>query len=170
MFEAITAWSTIVIAVGTLASIFFTYRGMQKQTQSFAGSVSAELALKLLHGFDDDSFRSLRSRVADAFLKKLRVGEAEDLFDFFEQIGLFLRRGLLDVEIAHSFFFHWANLYWVAGKSVIQEKREGCVTLWADFEYLYDSLLQIEIKTDARSRFINMTPDLLRACLEEEVE
>ncbi len=170
MFEAITAWSTIVIAIGTLASIYFTYRGMEKQAKSFAGSVSADLALKMVREFDEDSFRSLRSRVADASLKKLRLGETENLFDFFEQIGLFVRRGLLDVEIAHSFFFHWTNLYWIAGRSVIQEKREGCATLWTDFECLYNTLLQIEIKTDPKSRFIEMTPDLLKACLEEEVE
>jgi hypothetical protein len=170
MFEAITAWATIVIAVGTLASIFFTYRGMQSQARSFAGSVSADLALKLVRDFDSDPYKNLRSRAADAFLKKLRLNEAENLFDFFEQIGLFVRRGLLDAEIAHSFFFHWANLYWVAGKNAIQEKREGCAELWTDFEYLYNALLQIEIKRDPKSRFINPSPELIKASLEEELE
>jgi len=143
---------------------------MQSQARSFAGSVSAELALKLVRDFDSDSYRGLRSRAADAFLKKLRLNEAEDLFDFFEQIGLFVRRGLLEAEIAHSFFFHWANLYWVAGKNTIEEKREGCVDLWTDFEYLYNKLLQIEIRRDPNSRFINPPPELIKASLEEELQ
>jgi len=170
MFEAITAWATIVIAVGTLASIFFTYRGMQSQARSFAGSVSADLALKLLRDFESRSNVELRSRVSNALLKGLRLAEAEDLFDFFEQIGLFVRRDLLDAEIAYSFFFHWVNLYWVAGRQIIQQKREGAAGLWVDFEYLYSKLLQIEIKTDPKSRFINLSPELIRASLEEEMQ
>ena len=170
MFEAITAWATIVIAIGTLASIFFTYRGMQSQAQSFAGSVSADLALKLLRDFETDSSLELRSRVSDSLLKGLRLSEAEDLFDFFEQVGLFVRRGLLDDEIAYSFFFHWTNLYWVAGRQVVERKREGCASLWTDFEYLYNTLLKIEIKTDPKSRFINMSPELIKASLEEELQ
>jgi hypothetical protein len=169
MFEAITAWSTIVIALGTLVGIYFTYRGMRSQAQSFAGSVSADLALKLVHDFDDVPNRELRSRVSDALLKGLRLSEADNLFDFFEQIGLFVRRGLLDREIAHSFFFHWTNLYWVAGKHIVQEKREGCAGLWTDFEYLYKTLLQVEIKTDPKSRFLNMSFDFIKANLEEEL-
>jgi hypothetical protein len=170
MFEAITAWATIVIAVGTLASIFFTYRGMQSQARSFAGSVSADLALKLLRDFEGDSNLELRSRVSDALLKGMRLGEAEDLFDFFEQVGFLVRRGLLDHEIAYSFFFHWTNLYWVAGKQIIQQKREGAASLWTDFEYLYDKLLQMEIKIDPKSRFINPSPELIKSGLEEELQ
>jgi hypothetical protein len=106
MFEAITAWSTIVVAIGTLLSVFVAYRGIRSQTQSFANSVSADLALKLVRDFQSDENEKKRSRVADAFLKGLRIAETEDLFDEFEKIGLFVRKGLLDADVAYSFFFH----------------------------------------------------------------
>jgi hypothetical protein len=170
MFEAITAWATIVIAIGTLLSVYVAYRGIKSQTESFASSVSADLALKLVHDFESDENRGRRSRTADALLKHLKLSEIDDLFDDFEMIGLFVRRGLLNPEIAHSFFFHWTNLYWVAGKHIVEEKRKGASSLWTDFEFLYKKLLEIEIASDPRSRFINPSDDLIRMCLEEELQ
>ena len=90
--------------------------------------------------------------MADALLKHSAPAETDDLFDIFESIGLFVRKGFLDAEIAHSFFFHWVNLYWVAGRWAIEEKRKGAADLWTDFEFLYKRLLEIEISKDARSR------------------
>jgi cbb3-type cytochrome oxidase subunit 3 len=170
MFEAITAWATIVIALGTLASVYVAYRGIKSQARSFANSVSADLALKLVHDFDSDDNRKRRSRAADALLKKIKLVEVDDLFDMFESIGLFVRKGLLDADIAHSFFFHWVNLYWVAGKHIVEEKRKASADLWCDFELLYKALLKIEMARDARSRFINPSDDLIRECLEEELQ
>lgn len=94
----------------------------------------------------------------------------DDLFDLFEAIGLFARRGLLDPDVAHSFFFHWVNLYWVSGKHIIEQKRKASADLWCDFELLYKLLLKIEMERDARSRYINPSDDLIRECLEEELE
>jgi hypothetical protein len=170
MFEAITAWATIAIAIGTLASVYVAYRGIRNQARSLANSVSADLALKLLHDFDSRESRERRSRVADALLKKINLVEIDDLFDMFESVGLFVKKGLLDVDIAHSFFFHWVNLYWVAGRGVINEKRMASADLWSDFEALYKRLLQIEMSEDSRSRFINPSDDLIRTCLEEELQ
>ena len=170
MFEAITAWATIVIAVGTLVSVYVAYRGIKSQTKSFANSVSADLALKLLHDFDSEASRKRRFRVADALLKQIDLVEVDELFDTFEIVGLFVRRGMLDAEIAHSFFFHWVNLYWVAGKHIMEKKRKGAADLWSDFDLLYKALLKIELARDARSRFLNPSDELIRACLEEELE
>jgi hypothetical protein len=170
MFEAITAWATIAIAIGTLISVYVAYRGIRSQTRSFANSVSADLALKLLRDFESNENKQLRSRVAESFLKNIPVAATEDLFDKFEQIGFFARRGVLDSETAYSFFFHWVNLYWIAGKPVINSKRKGATQLWTDFELLYKTLLEIEIASDPRSRFINPSDELIKECLEGELE
>lgn len=169
MFEAITAWAAIATAIGTLFGVYVAYRGIRSQTQSFANSVSADLALKLLHNFDSNMNRDRRSRVAGAMLNHETIAEAEDLFDLFESIGLFVRKGLLDADIAHSFFFHWVNLYWVAGEKLIEGKRKGAADLWTDFEFLYRRLLKIEMAKDSRSRFINPPDQLIRECLEAEL-
>jgi hypothetical protein len=143
---------------------------MQSQAKSLAASVSADLALKLTRDFGSDANKARRSRVPSAFINGLKLSETDDLFDIFEQIGLFVRKGLIDEDIAHSLFFHWVNLYWIAGKHRIQEERRAAVTLWSDVEYLYQRLLQIEMASDPHSRFINPSDDLIRKCLEEELQ
>jgi cbb3-type cytochrome oxidase subunit 3 len=170
MFEAITAWATVVMAICTIASVVVTYRAMRAQVKNMADSVSAELALKLTHDFDSEVNKKLRGRVSNAILNGLNIADADDLFDIFEQIGLFVRKDLIDADIAHSLFFHWVNLYWVAGKHRIQQERSATVTLWADFEFLYNRLLQIETASDPHSEFINPSEALIRKCLEEEQE
>ncbi|HEX4064483.1 MAG TPA: hypothetical protein VHZ09_00555 [Acidobacteriaceae bacterium] len=168
-FEAVTAWAAIATAVGTLLGVYVAYRGIKGQAESFAKSVSADLALKLLREFDSAPSRTLRSDVANALLMRLGSSEAEDLFDKFGSIGLFVRKGFLDAAIAHSFFFHWVNLYWVAGQHLTDEKRKGASDLWTDFEFLYNRLLAIEMAKDSRSRYINPSEQLVRARHEEEL-
>jgi hypothetical protein len=167
-FEALTAWATVAIAVATIASIYVTYKAMKKQVESLANSVSADLALKLVHDFESPEKVALRGRVAQATLQNLTLSESDDLFDFFELIGFYVRRGQIDAETAHSFFFHWVNLYWNAGKSSIEKKREASVGIWKDFESLYKTVRQIEMDTDRFSRFINPSAELIKSGLEEE--
>jgi cbb3-type cytochrome oxidase subunit 3 len=62
MFEAITAWATLVIAVCTIAGVYVAYRAMLSQAKSLAASVSADLALKLTHDIDSDANKA-RPRV-----------------------------------------------------------------------------------------------------------
>lgn len=92
MFEAITAWSTIAIAVATFGGVYVAYKALKSQGESLANSVSADLALKLVKEFDDEEHRKLRSCAADAFLKHLKQSEIDNLFDTFEMIGLLSER------------------------------------------------------------------------------
>jgi cbb3-type cytochrome oxidase subunit 3 len=170
MFEAITAWATVVMAICTIVSVVVTYRAMQGQVNKMKDALSADLALKLTHDLDSETNKKLRGRVSHAILNKINSSEQDDLFDIFEQVGLFVRKGLINVEIAHSLFFHWINLYWVAGQDRILAERKAAITLWSDFEYLYKKLLQIEMILDPHSRFINPSYELIRKCLEEEEE
>jgi hypothetical protein len=170
MNEAIMAWAALASALTALVGVGIAYHAFKSQVKSFASSVSADLALKLVQDFDGESSVARRGRVANAYLNNLRIAEADDVFDFFEQLGFFVRKGLIEVDVAHSFFFHWVNLYWIAGKQTIAEKRTECEGLWKDFEHLYNALLQIEMKTIPRSRFINPSAELIKKSLEDELE
>jgi|ERR1035438_285282 hypothetical protein len=169
MNEGITAWAAVVSTLIALLGVRIAYRAFKSQVTSFAGSVSADLALKLSHDFDSEASIARRGRVANAFLNNLRIAEADDVFDFFEQVGFFVRKGLIESDVAHSFFFHWVNLYWVVGKQTIAEKRIESEGLWKDFEFLHQKLLNIEMTTDPRSRFINPSAEIIKKSLEEEL-
>jgi hypothetical protein len=169
-YEAITAWAAVASTLVALLGVRVAYYAFKSQVRSLAGSVSADLALKLAGDFDSEVSIARRGRVANAFLNNLRIAEADDVFDFFEQIGFFVRKGIIEADVAHSFFFHWVNLYWNAGKRTIAEKRVESDGLWKDFEFLYQQLLNIEITTDPRSRFINPSAEIIKKGLEEELQ
>jgi hypothetical protein len=104
-------------------------------------------------------------------LSSQKLVDAEDVFDFFETVGLLVRTGALTTDLAYNFFFHWINLYWVAGQGHIQEKRKVSKSLWEHFEYLYDIVRQSERIKDADSEDLKLAeqPQRLKSLLGEEI-
>ncbi len=94
------------------------------------------------------------------------------MFDFFETVGLMVRTGALTKDLAYNFFFHWFNMYWVAGQSYIQEERKNSKSLWENFEYGYLSVREIEMEKDAHSTDLRLAEDQqrLRELLQAEIE
>lgn len=61
-------------------------------------------------------------------------------------MGLFLRRGYLDEELAWSTFGFYAVRWWVACKDYVLEerKRESDQTLFTDFENMVSRLRELD--------------------------
>ncbi|MFZ0662736.1 MAG: hypothetical protein WAM66_08595 [Acidobacteriaceae bacterium] len=169
MAYSVAAWSTLALAILSLIAVGISYWGIKKQTASFASSVAADLCLKLTDRFDNDQMLETRSRAAKALLDKSNLQQADDVFDFFELIGLYVRKKVLDAEIAHSIFFHWTNLYWNAGKNYIIESRKQSSVIYSDFELLYDTVLRIEKRVDPKSHDIDPTEADIEAFLRQEL-
>jgi hypothetical protein len=198
MAEQITAWSTFGLVLVTLAALgisFWSVRkqvesfresvaemrkqttsfaesaaAMRSQAESFALSVSASLSFKLSDHFDSPDFRKLRSKAATALVTNQDLENADDVFDFFETVGLYVRRRALDEETAHALFFHWVNIYWHAGQDCILRNQKRTVSVWSDFQDLHRTLLEIERKQDRNSRDINPTPSDITYFLNQERE
>lgn len=177
MADPVTSWSTLALAVIafislwiSIAAVVASNRGIKEQTKNFAASVSADLCLKLVDRFDAPEMLVKRNNAAKALLRGSNFEETDPVFDFFEIVGLYLRRKTLDAELAHSMFFHWVNLYWNAGKDYIAQSRQRSATLYSDFEYLYKTIHAIEIRTAPESRDINPTKADLEAFLKQELE
>ena len=107
---------------------------------------------------------------ATALLNNQDEGQAEDVFDFFETVGLFVRLGALTEDIAYSVFFHWVNLYWKAGKHHIGAKQQEAASLWGDFERLYKTMCDIERRAHEESDDLKMPDSRLRRQLQEEAD
>jgi hypothetical protein len=169
MTDPVTAWSTLILAIMSFVAVGISYWGIKRQTESFALSVSAELCLKLTDRFNSESMIKIRSLAAKALLEKSNSSAADEVFDFFETVGLYVRKNAVDKQIAHSMFFHWVNLYWRAGKETIIKNRERCAGIYSDFEHLYDTVLKSEMSVDQKSRDINPTDADLEAFLKQEM-
>jgi hypothetical protein len=176
--SALTALATVLAALAAAAAVWVSWRGIAKQNaqakasrEDFKLSLAADLSLKLEDRFSTEGFRRTRSRAAQALLSSQRLVGAEDVFDFFETVGLLVRTGALTKDLAYNSFFHWVNLYWVAGQGHIQEKRKVAKSLWEHFEYLYEIVQQSERMRDADSEDLKLAeqPQRLRNLLNEEI-
>ena len=162
--EIITAWAAIIAALAAAAGVFVA----SKSRKDFRLSLAADLSMKLDDRFNSDEFKKARSTAAKALLSGQDLGEAEDVFDFFETIGLFVQTSALTPEFAHNFFFHWINLYWNAGKNYIDQKRQDARPLWEDFEFIYNAVLKIEKRKDPNSKDLRSSEERIREQLQEE--
>jgi hypothetical protein len=161
-WESLEAIAAVVAALAAVIAIWL-------QNKSFKANLTADLAMKLDDRFTLPEFMEIRSRAARALQYHINEEDAEDVFDFFETVGLFTRRKALDAEIVHSFFFHWINLYWTAGKDHISKKQRQTHLAWRDFGDLYLKVLKIEKKEDPSSEDLALTAEKLARYLEDEI-
>src|ERR1035437_3998690 len=169
MSDPLASWSTFALAILSFVAVGISYWGIRRQKESLATSVSADLCLKLIDRFDGAPMLATRGLAARALLNKSNLAQADDLFDFFELVGLYVRRNMLDVEVAHSMFFHWINLYWHAGKDYIVRSRQRSTEIYSEFEGLYKRVLAVEMRDAPKSRDINPTEADVEAFLKQEL-
>jgi hypothetical protein len=176
--SVITALATSIAALAAAAAAWVAWCGIAKQNEQakasrkdFKLSLAADLSMKLDDRFNPEDFSRVRSDAARALLSNQNLVKAEDVFDFFETVGLLVRTGALTNDLAYNFFFHWINLYWVAGQNHIQEKRKVSRSLWVDFEYVYKKVREIETKKDPNSEDLRLAeqPQRVTDLLSEEI-
>jgi hypothetical protein len=161
-------WDSIE-ALGTIAAAVVAAIAIWSQNKAFKATLSADLAMKLDDRFSLPEFREIRAKAARALRDHVAEEDAEDIFDFFETVGLFTRRKVLDAEIVHSFFFHWINVYWTAGRDHISKKQRETSSAWKDFGDLYLKVLKIEMKEDRESGDISPSPEKIASYLNDEI-
>ncbi len=106
---------------------------------------------KFTDGWGTKEMRAARIAVANGLTNgNLQAVEDEirDVLDFFETLGLLVRKGAVDIDVAWNGFAVWATSYWQSLSPWLGKKRQGDETLWAEYERLQLLL----IKTDAKQR------------------
>jgi len=111
--EAYAAVAAVIVSL--LVFAYQTYRGRFR--------TSIDLALKLKEQFDSRSFGAKRHSAASALLINKMAMEAEPIYDFFDMVGLLVRKGAIDREIAWSIFYDWVHGYWSNGAEYIRKVR-----------------------------------------------
>ena len=151
-----------------MAVLVVSVLGLWFQIQRSAFSMSVDLTLKLDDKFNSDSFRKQRAKSAKS-ISKSKFKEAEDVFDFFETIGLLVRRGALDKEVAWHSFFHWIHGYWTSSSAYIIEERRKNSSVYKDFALLHEMMCDFEKEnnhlTDSE---ITLSPEDVKEFLDDE--
>src|SRR5437867_1863028 len=101
----LTAWGTIALAVIAIVAVIVEFRSSRL-------AVAADVTLKLIDKFEDEKMLNLRHKAALS-IRDFRQGkgqitkDVENVLDFFETVGLFCQRGVLDKKIVWHSFYHW---------------------------------------------------------------
>jgi len=152
----------------TLASLIVAILALLFQILRSNFSMSVDLILKLDDKFNNDSFKKLR-RVAAKNIMKNNFKEAEDVFDFFETLGLLLRKGALDKEMVWNTFFYWIHHYWITGIDYITKEQRDDPPTWEDFEYLHEQVIKVEKKrTKVTDSDLLLSTDDIKKFIKEE--
>ena len=144
--------SVIIAAASVIAASFFYSFQIRNQTRVR----KADLVMRLYATFDSLDFQEAFHRVYwaefhdyDSLVEILggrHVGTY--LFTFFDQVGVLLRRGLIDSELVDALLGNSARQLWEKVTPVVEEARtrSGDARLYEHFEYLIGEL------TKARSQ------------------
>lgn len=134
------AVGVMVTAVGVIVAIL----SLKSQMASSRFAISVDLLTKMDERFNGAEMLKKRREAATALLKKKDYGMVDDVLDFFETVGLMMRRGALDEEMVWNTFFYWSDGYWRAAQPYIQSERRGDPVVWTELEYLEARCLAFE--------------------------
>jgi hypothetical protein len=95
----------------------------------------------------------------------------EPVMNFFEDMGMLLRRGFLDRDMLWDTFSYYARMWWTACRDYIATERSNLhdATLFADFDWLAEQIAEDDVRKRGRTR-AEIEPSALdlRAFLEGE--
>ena len=142
--------SYIMTALAACALVVVTIIMIWKQIRNNRMVSGVSLIMQMARRYATE-YRDVRSRVAKNFRRKRkRVLNQEDYFllNFFETLGYLVRRGMVDKEMIWIEFSIKIQGWWsVYAKNIknlrIEDEDE---TLYEEFEYLYNEMLDLEIE------------------------
>jgi hypothetical protein len=144
----------------SLAAFYYinTLRNTRKNQQLTLETRQAQLFMSLYETHRSPELRKLYTRVRDRewtdfedWQKKYGPEnnpdasiEYQSLMNFFDGVGLLVKRGLIDISLVHDLMFISTNRIWNLHKSVIYNVRisSGYPSLWEHFEYLSNELIK----------------------------
>jgi hypothetical protein len=142
--DSIVALSGAMAAVAALIVAVVTC--LQLKHSRFALGVN--IILKLEATFDAPEMSAARSLAATALKADPNTADIEPVLDFFETIGVLLRRRAIDEELVWSSFSYWVLRYAALARDQIHARRkaEADDTYYEEFDFLVKQMTALEVK------------------------
>jgi hypothetical protein len=141
IFAGITAACYVLIAgTGVWALVY-----AKQQLKQARESEKVHHLVRFIEQFENEPMAGYRKALAEKRLKGTSYPpEAQYVLNFFETIGLLVRRGYLDADDVWSSFAYWMfNVYADLREDIEQEQRDD-ETYFGDFCSLIETLRKIE--------------------------
>lgn len=148
--EWITAeWAT---SIATIALVLVTACAFYHQSRQTRFALGIDLLLKL-----DDRFNMMRAsrRNAATYLKEKGTGKdvpvdgsahLDDVLDFFDLLGYFLKLGALDRRAVWNMFYDKGHHWYSNAEKYMTPQRQIDATIWENFEYLDTQLVTEQMR------------------------
>jgi hypothetical protein len=159
----ITAIVAVIVSVATLIVTF-------RQLGLFRYSHGIDLIFNLENKFDAPRMRFARHLFAEAHLRKDKSDEIEEILDFFEVLGLLVRKKAVDQDVVWNSFSHWILRYGNLADTFIKSRRikESDNTYYEEFEGLVSIMKKIDCKKRFLKSFDGFTEKQINDFLSEE--
>ena len=133
----------ILVGIGTiLLALVAGY-----QAWLLRNSAMADVILKLDQRFNE-ALLSKRKKAALSLKNGPQDHDAdiEDVLDFFETLGLLIRRHALDRKVVWHTFFYWIHGYYRFAREFIAKQQSESPNRYTEFKYLHERARQIETR------------------------
>jgi len=139
--NAITAGGTVTLAVTAIWALVYARRQLEQAHESD----SVRHLVRFIEQFEGEPLVGYRRVVAEKRIRGTSYpAEAQHLLNFFETIGLLVRRKYLDVKDVWSSFGYWMfNVYADFREEIEQEQRDD-PSYYGDFCSLIEMLREVE--------------------------
>jgi hypothetical protein len=145
MWNAITALGTWFLVIGTLIAVY-----IQKHQSKLINS--ANTIITYHDRFESSIMKDKRKILAEILITKKDIVQ-EDILIFFETMGCLTRRKVLTNDMVWNEFSWVVIRYYIAltkftGIDYIDKLRKDNkdITLYSDFEWLYNCLIKLDMK------------------------
>jgi hypothetical protein len=144
----VTALFTIVIAVTGIVALGFA----RTQLKRFREEAQVQHLLTLMHDYSQEPMVTYRKIAAQKWLTGEKDStEMHEVLNYFETIGLLLRRGYLyDRDVWEMYGCSVFPLWWSSSELVQAARRKDCNS-YTNLEYLNGALSKIESAEGGRS-------------------
>ena len=155
----VTAFATLIVAVVT-----------KLQLKHSRTALGVGLLLKLEDRFDEPALKEARSSAAIALQAGHQTDDLEIVLDFFETLGLLIRKKTIDEELVWNSFSYWVMRYATLAKPQIERRRkdESDKTYYQEFDYLVERINYFEVKKRHLVATATITDNQIASFLSEE--
>lgn len=129
----------LVSAIAAVATVGLAVVAVYVEGRRIRLTRSAELLLQLEDRFDSTTLRDARAGAAKAMLDRIvgrdaraDVSAVDDVLDFFDTIGLLVRKRALDREMAWHSFEYWIRYYLYIYREHVTERQEREPAQWRE--------------------------------------
>lgn len=164
-----TIGSTIA-SIAAVTAVVVSAAGLYVQLRQAHLQHCVDLVLKMSDKFDEEKFIKKRKVAAKAILNKKYKSETDDVLNFFDSLGMLVRRGAIDEEMTWHTFYYWIHRYRLAAKTYMDEERKRAQETWDDFIELDKRMVAMEKrKTGSMSTDIEIADEKIKEFLKDEI-